>query len=60
MNNVLAVGKYQGSQLVHQTRRYPGFIAGHVWSIKTWYKPFKIGDESTVWIKQRNIVNRIK
>jgi len=60
MAKVITVGRYKGNQLVSQTRRYPGFIAGHEWSIREWFKPFKIGNESTVWIKQPNIVNRIK
>ena len=61
MAKVITVGKYKGNQLVSQTRRYPGFIAGHEWSIRQWFKPFKVGDEKTIaWIQQPNIVNRIK
>jgi hypothetical protein len=60
MDKVISVGRYKGNQLVSQTRRYPGFIAGHEWSIRQSFKPFRVGDETIAWIQQPNIVNRIK
>ena len=61
MATVITVGKYKNGKLIDQTRRYPGFIAGHEWSVRQWFKPYRVGDEKTIaWIQQPNIVNRIK
>ena len=61
MATVITVGKYKNGKLIDQTRRYPGFIAGHEWSVRQWSKPFIVGDEKTIaWIQQPYIINRIK
>ena len=60
MAKVITVGKYKNGKLVDQTKRYPGLIAGHEWSVRQWSKPFRNGNETIAWIQQPNIVNRIK
>ena len=61
MATVITVGKYKNGKLIDHTRRCPGFIAGHEWSVRQWFKPYRVGDEKTIaWIQQPNIVNRIK